>query len=31
VTLGLGDLEREGFLVREGRSYRLRIIPESLV
>jgi CRP-like cAMP-binding protein len=31
VTLGLRDLEREGFLVREGRSYRLRIVPESLV
>jgi CRP-like cAMP-binding protein len=30
VTLALGDLEREGFLVRDGRSYRLRVPPESL-
>ncbi|HWE81877.1 MAG TPA: Crp/Fnr family transcriptional regulator [Gaiellaceae bacterium] len=30
VTLALGDLEREGFLVRDGRSYRLRVRPESL-
>jgi CRP-like cAMP-binding protein len=30
VTLALGELEREGFLVRDGRSYRLCVAPESL-
>jgi CRP-like cAMP-binding protein len=30
VTLALGDLERDGFLARDGHSYRLRIPPESL-
>ena len=30
VTSALGALEREGFLVREGRLYRLMISPEML-
>jgi CRP/FNR family transcriptional regulator len=30
VTSALRTLEREGFLVREGRLYRLTISPESL-
>jgi CRP/FNR family transcriptional regulator, cyclic AMP receptor protein len=30
VTAALGTLEREGFLVREGRLYRLMISPEIL-
>jgi CRP-like cAMP-binding protein len=30
VTLALSTLEREGFLVREGRLYRLMISPEIL-
>jgi DNA-binding GntR family transcriptional regulator len=30
VTLSLRELEREGFLVRERRSYRLCIAPDVL-
>jgi hypothetical protein len=30
VTRGIEQLERSGFLAREGRSYRLHIPPEAL-
>jgi CRP-like cAMP-binding protein len=30
VTWAIGELTREGFLVREGRRYRLTVAPEAL-
>ena len=31
VTVAFGELEREGFLIRDGRRYRINLSPESLV
>jgi hypothetical protein len=30
VTAAIAELQREGFLAREGRSYRLTVPPELL-
>ena len=31
VTVAFGELEREGFLIRDGRRYRINLSPESLL